>query len=714
MKKITFLLLLMISSFGFAQNLVVNGGFQTGTAAPWYNNAANVVDLGGGNFVNQANVEGVGDPWDVNLSQDVLLDNGKTYNFTFDAFTDLITGSRTITAGLGQTADPYSSLTYTTTLTDTPQTFTYQITINYGNAVPDRVIFDLGAALGYVFIDNVSVIEVINTCTNGVQDGTETGVDCGGTCTPCSSLPTTNAPIPTHLAANVVSVFSDSYPSIATNLNPNWGQSGSVNPNFVVAGGNNILAYTNFNYQGTEVTASNLSTMEFLHVDVWSVSNPANTILKVSPISNAGGATEFLVTLNHVQGNWYSVDIPKASFTGMTWTNVYQIKFAANGPGSSTPANFYIDNVYFWKTAPNPANDASLSDLKVAGSTITGFAPGIVNYNYEVLIGTTVVPQITSVTTTNSSATTVITQATSIPGNATVVVTSQNGTVNSTYTVSFVASIPNQSPIPSTPPSQVLKIYGDTGGFTNTWVPDYSFGGFQSILDLDSGAGVNDAIKMNFATQGFGQGKTPPIVTNVSTYGYLNFSYFVQSGAANAGSLGHQFYFDLISRIGSINTEAFYGIGTALSTAGTPSEHVKKVIVFDSWQTVSIPLSDFVGFSPAHFFQFKIGSSSDLRTKIAYFDNIYFSVNPGTVLNTNNFAVSQVKLYPNPTASTLNIEALANIQSIAIYNIIGQEVMTKEANSSTISLDVSGLNSGVYVIKTMIDGNVSSTKFIKE
>jgi endoglucanase len=40
--------------------------------------------------------------------------------------------------------------------------------------------------------------------------------------------------------------------------------------------------------------------------------------------------------------------------------------------------------------------------------------------------------------------------------------------------------------------------------------------------------------------------------------------------------------------------------------------------------------------------------------------------------------------------------------------------MTKEANSSTISLDVSGLNSGVYVIKTMIDGNVSSTKFIKE
>jgi endoglucanase len=103
MKKITFLLSLMTSTLGFAQNLVTNGDFQTGAAAPWYNNAANVVDLGGGNFVNQANVLGAGNPWDVNLSQEVLLEDGKTYRFTFDAFTDAVTGSRTIVAGLGQT-----------------------------------------------------------------------------------------------------------------------------------------------------------------------------------------------------------------------------------------------------------------------------------------------------------------------------------------------------------------------------------------------------------------------------------------------------------------------------------------------------------------------------------------------------------------------------------------------------------------------------------
>ncbi len=273
---------------------------------------------------------------------------------------------------------------------------------------------------------------------------------------------------------------------------------------------------------------------------------------------------------------------------------------------------------------------------------------------------------------------------------------------------------PDQAPIPSTPNSQVFSIYSDTGGFTNNWIRDYYFGNFAGKPDLDTTASVNEAIKMNFV-EGYGEGLDPLLPRkDVSGYGYLNFSYYVKSGAANAGSLGHQFYFDLISRIGAANTEAFYGIGTALTTAGNASEHVKKLIVFDSWQTVSIPLSDFVGFSPANFFQFKIGSSSDLRTKIAYFDDIYFSVNPGTVLKTDSFAVSKVKFYPNPTSNVLNIESVGTIQNIAIYNVLGQEVMNKPTNETSVSLNVSGLNAGLYVIKTSIDGAISSTKFIKE
>lgn len=690
MKKITFLLTLVTAALGFGQNLVTNGDFQTGTATPWYNNAANVVDLGGGNFVNQANVAVAGNPWDVNLSQDVLLDNGKTYTFTFDAFTDATTGSRTIIAGLGQNNAPYSALTSTPTLTSTPQTFTYQITINYGNAVPDRVIFDLGAATGYVFIDNVSVVEVVNTCSNGIQDGTETGVDCGGTCAPCStSVPTTNAPTPTHLQANVVSIFSDSYTNIATNLNPNWGQSGSVNPNFTVTTGNNILAYTNFNYQGTDVTATNLSAMEYLHVDVWSNANPGSTILKVSPISNAGGASEFLVTINHVQGQWYSVDIPKSAFTGMTWTNVYQMKFAANGPGSTVPADFYFDNIYFWKTAVDPSADATLSDLKVDGTTIPGFGSTIQNYNYELLTGTTVIPQITSVTTTNPSATYVITQATALPGSATVAVTSSNSSVTNTYTINFVLTGPstNAPTPPNRATSDVISLFSDA--YTNIpvteWSTPWDDSNFQDIV-----LSGNNIKKINF---GNFLGVQLANYVDATSMTHFHMDYYIEAGVNLVGKVLNPKW---------SNHAAQAGETSALLLTHLPT-------TTGSWVSIDVPLTSFGGAqSREALYQFLI--TSNLGS--VYVDNIYLHKN--TVLSNDSFASTKVKLYPNPTSSILNVEANGAIQNIAVYNVLGQEVMNKQTEGTSISLDVSSLNSGIYVIKTMIDGNVSSTKFIKE
>ena len=692
MKKITFLLSLMTFTLGFAQNLVTNGDFQTGTAAPWYNNAANVVDLGGSNFVNQANVLAAGNPYDVNLSQNINLTSGLTYELTFTAFTDATTATRNIIVGLGQNNAPWAALTSTTSLTATPQTFSYQYTINYGDAVPDRVIFDMGAAVGYVFIDNVSVVEVVNTCSNGIQDGTETGIDCGGTCAPCStSVPTTNAPTPTHLAADVVSVFSDSYTSIATNLNPNWGQSGfgSVNPNFTVTSGNNILAYTNFNYQGTEVTGTNLSAMEYLHVDVWSNANPANTILQVSPISNAGGASEFLVTINHVQGQWYSVDIPKSAFTGMTWTNVYQMKFAANGPGSSVPADFYFDNIYFWKNSVDPAADATLSDLQVDGLTIPGFGSTIQTYNYELLTGTTVVPLITSVTTTNASASYIISQATTLPGSATIAVTSADGLVTSTYTVNFVLTGPstNAPTPPNRATSDVISLFSDA--YTNVPVSEWSTSWDDSNIQ-DITLSGNAMKKINF---GNFLGVQLANYEDATSMTHFHMDYYIDAGV------------DLIGKV--LNPKLSNHAAQAGETSALLLTHLPTTT--GSWVSIDVPLTSFGGAqSREALYQFLI--TSNLGS--VYVDNIYLHNN--TVLSNDSFATTKVKLYPNPTSNILNIEAGANIQTIAVYNILGQEVMNREANDSTIRLDVSSLNAGVYVIKTMIDGNVSSTKFIKE
>ena len=171
-----------------------------------------------------------------------------------------------------------------------------------------------------------------------------------------SLVPLTAPAPPTMAAADVISIYSDSYTDIATNYNPAWGQSGAVNTTYITAGdaANNVLVYTNFNFQGTEMPATDASSMDFLHVDVW-VAAGTDRLLKVTPVNNATGGTgtnDILVNVPLTPGSWNSIDIPKSDFTGMTWDNVFQLKFDGqfNGDGSAQAAGYdvYLDNIYFW------------------------------------------------------------------------------------------------------------------------------------------------------------------------------------------------------------------------------------------------------------------------------------------------------------------------------------------------------------------------------
>jgi len=130
-----------------------------------------------------------------------------------------------------------------------------------------------------------------------------------------------------------------------------------------------------------------------------------------------------------------------------------------------------------------------------------------------------------------------------------------------------------------------------------------------------------------------------------------------------------------------------------------------------SWISIDIPLSSFTAIGPANntdFVQFVI--TSDLG--IVYYDNVYLHKN--TVLGTENFEALKVNLYPNPANNVLNIQSLSNIEKVSVFNILGQEVIAKTPNTELVTLDVSNLQAGIYVVKTSVNGNVSSSKFIKE
>ncbi len=132
-----------------------------------------------------------------------------------------------------------------------------------------------------------------------------------------------------------------------------------------------------------------------------------------------------------------------------------------------------------------------------------------------------------------------------------------------------------------------------------------------------------------------------------------------------------------------------------------------------TWLSFDIPFSSFTiagGGSAARNNIAEFVISTNLGT--VYYDNAYF--HKGTTLGTADFEVSKVKLYPNPASNVLNIESALTIEKVSVYNLLGQEVISKNTNTQIVTVDVTGLQVGVYIVKTSINGDVSSTRFIKE
>ncbi|TBN04036.1 T9SS type A sorting domain-containing protein [Hyunsoonleella flava] len=490
------------------------------------------------------------------------------------------------------------------------------------------------------------------------------------------------------------------------NYSPNWSQPAPWNapdPAVDTGSGNLVLFYDELSYQGTDFTANaqNAASMEFLHVDIWT---PNAETINVSPINNGTGGTgttEVQVGITTTAGAWTSIDIPKSSFTGMTWDAVGQFIFVRPGFGSPTPrADVYLDNIYFWKNPADPLKDATLSDLQVAGATINGFGPATLDYTYEVQIGTTTAPQITSATTTNGGASASITQAPGVPGDATIVVTSADASTMQTYTVSFTATLPNDAPNPNTPNGEVLSLYGDTGGFTNIWTPDYAFGAFDSKIDLDSGAGTDEAIKMDFSDAGYGEGTNAPV--DISAYNFVNFSYFAPN--LPPGANGHEVKFILI---GQGEGEKDYILKTDGSGDG--------MLVFGSWQNLSIDLSHFtaLGLTKPNYLQFKLGTTSDLNTTIVYFDNIYFSANAGTLSN-KTYAKETFKAYPNPTQERWTLSGSTQIESVRVYDVLGKQVLSLSPKSNEAEIDGSDLKTGIYFAQIETIAGIDNIRLIKQ
>lgn len=170
------------------------------------------------------------------------------------------------------------------------------------------------------------------------------------------------APIPSRTAANVVSVFSNSYTNINVDFfNGFWQPYQTTLSNDFVVNGDNFLNYTNFNFVGNQFAnpTADLTQMTHLHINMYIPGAvPSNfdfliTVVNFGPDGKEGGGDDarkqlFVPKSASIRANeWLTIELP----LNMTAKNkvgliIYENINIPRGPGLS---EFYMDNIYFYK-----------------------------------------------------------------------------------------------------------------------------------------------------------------------------------------------------------------------------------------------------------------------------------------------------------------------------------------------------------------------------
>ena len=103
-----------------------------------------------------------------------------------------------------------------------------------------------------------------------------------------------------------------------------------------------------------------------------------------------------------------------------------------------------------------------------------------------------------------------------------------------------------------------------------------------------------------------------------------------------------------------------------------------------------------------------IGSENAYKTASGYWSD-YSHLIRGTETGLPYIGASQLSIYPNPTTGPATITGLTNGDLIKIYNMSGTLVGTYTAAGEELTIDISNLSKGTYLLKT----NTGSFKIIK-
>ena len=314
---------------------------------------------------------------------DLSDDNNNTITFVIDP-QDALGASEVRTHLLkfegGNGGPPATELFFDTTGPD-EQTISLDFPAGLGTFTTIVIFADSGVgntATGTYWIDDIAGGTNVTgpTCFDGVQNGNETGVDCGGPdCDPCPQLPTSPAPTPPNRAPeDVVSFYSNAYSNIS---NFDIELFGTTTLTDEQVAGDDIYALDgpagggfqyNFFATGSSV---DLSGMTHYHVDIWVDGSVVGGEVFTAQALNYDGANNvesnnFYQAAATPAGQWISVDVPLASWANASgntnYDNIRLLQIILQGPEYGP---VYFDNLYFHNNTTLSSDEFELSEVNV-------------------------------------------------------------------------------------------------------------------------------------------------------------------------------------------------------------------------------------------------------------------------------------------------------------------------------------------------------------
>jgi hypothetical protein len=239
-------------------------------------------------------------------------------------------------------------------------------------------------------------------------------------------------------------------------------------------------------------------------------------------------------------------------------------------------------------------------------------------------------------------------------------------------------------------------------GFESATVP-----GFPECTTLENAGAGNDFVTA--ANPGYGFGTTKVMRYTWNTASAAN-AWFFTTGLNLTGGETYNINYRYGSAGATLYTEKLkVHVGTDASSAAMDAVPLIDHPLVNNNVT---PLYDSLSFTPATTGVYYVGFNcySNADQFYLFIDDI--SVSP--VLATNHIDGIMLNYYPNPVSDVLNISAAQKLESIAVYNLLGQIVSQTTPGAEKAQIDMRSLAKGNYLVKAATATGEKTFKITKD